>query len=971
MGVFDNELILPGTITEIVSDYSYGYDTSLFGTTDSVTVIGTAFNGPVGKPVEIYSPEHAKYIFGDTYDYATRREATLVAEIQDAWDRGCRTIYAVRVSGKDIAKDFKLSPETNLKLRVAGMFPSNDNKNICMVYDDTVGASKLQFFKPAKRATIEEKMQGLVENDEAILVNTLELTNSYGLTKDSRLVELIKIVNEHSYNNVLKLSIVDENGNDVTISSKEAQALSVGAMFPGAYFIGRTVNKGIATTNLSYAFVGADGSNKPYDSFKGKVYKKLILNTDINEALPIYGDLATLNNKFKYVSMSDMFDFLAIPGKVDFVFGKDSVDYEEVDISDMDLYKRLGSGYAITAKAELKGTGPDIKIKETPVSDENRIQALNDGIYSMLENLKSDYRVLANGVADAPITGKIPKKEDFKIAVPAASTILGGYVTAKAKIAPTNLKASKQYEFKLDVVDPSYGDAAAIQNKLYYDKVIKRIAAVPTLDALRVNPADTTSDFKNYPNGTMFLVGAAGAFTLYRFDDGIKAITDAVANADLVGELYLVADHAYVVSTDALGETLTYTEVTGALFGTSKFVLIQSDDTVAVYEIIAAVDPEDPVTFEPVGGLDEIFNDNDDKTLITTQSEYGVVNDIVIKSSALDYTTLEEFVEILNADASLGKYFEFSISNDAIAKKDEYVLELQPAIPTGFGAVINDKEKDFTYNLNLYIPYKTTDNFARHLAQHCTYTSLKTAPTHGVIGCSKLMDVNLNSVANKVTSVSGLDLNLYAKKPNGRDMLDRNNLPYPIGRNISVVLGQYVIEMGDGYSYISNGASGYAGMVSVLPLDQSSTSQTINIPTPQYDLTNFQLEKLTQKGFVTFKQSYTKGYVVTDGITMAPTTSTFRRLNITRIVNAIEEVIRSATEPFIGKQNHLANRNSMQTSIKSSLETLKGKLIEDFDFKLTIDPANTKLGIVDIDYTIVPIYEIREVRNRISVKESI
>jgi phage tail sheath protein FI len=176
--------------------------------------------------------------------------------------------------------------------------------------------------------------------------------------------------------------------------------------------------------------------------------------------------------------------------------------------------------------------------------------------------------------------------------------------------------------------------------------------------------------------------------------------------------------------------------------------------------------------------------------------------------------------------------------------------------------------------------------------------------------------------------------------------------------------------MDDNYSYISNGAAGYAGMVSVLDLDQSSTCQSIDIPTPQYDLTNYQLEKLTKKGFVTFKQSYTKGIVVTDGVTMAPSDSPFKRLSVTRIFNCVEEVIRAAAEPFIGKQNHLANRNSLQTAIKSALGKLKDKLIERYDFKLIIDPANTKLGIIDIDYTIVPIYEIKEVRNRISVKES-
>lgn len=58
-GIFDNDLILPGVITEIIPDYAQDYDTSSFGTTESVTIIGTAFNGPVGRVTPIFSPEHA------------------------------------------------------------------------------------------------------------------------------------------------------------------------------------------------------------------------------------------------------------------------------------------------------------------------------------------------------------------------------------------------------------------------------------------------------------------------------------------------------------------------------------------------------------------------------------------------------------------------------------------------------------------------------------------------------------------------------------------------------------------------------------------------------------------------------------------------------------------------------------------------------------------------------------------------
>jgi phage tail sheath protein FI len=137
-----------------------------------------------------------------------------------------------------------------------------------------------------------------------------------------------------------------------------------------------------------------------------------------------------------------------------------------------------------------------------------------------------------------------------------------------------------------------------------------------------------------------------------------------------------------------------------------------------------------------------------------------------------------------------------------------------------------------------------------------------------------------------------------------------------------------------------------------------------------YELNNYQLTKLTNKGFIAFKNSYTKGWVVTDGVTMAPVTSAFRRLSTTRTSNVVEEVIRAAVEPFIGKPNNLANRNSITTAIKSALSALVDKLISTYDFKLNTDSADLSLGIIDIDYTIYTLVEIRQVRNRITVKQS-
>ena len=88
-------------------------------------------------------------------------------------------------------------------------------------------------------------------------------------------------------------------------------------------------------------------------------------------------------------------------------------------------------------------------------------------------------------------------------------------------------------------------------------------------------------------------------------------------------------------------------------------------------------------------------------------------------------------------------------------------------------------------------------------------------------------------------------------------------------------------------------------------------------------------------------------------------------------MGAVEDLIRQAAEPFIGKQNHVTNRNSLYTAIKSRLEKIKGTLIEAYEFNMIVDPKLLKFSYINIEYTIVPVYEIREIRNQISVKDSL
>ena len=961
MELFENELILPGVITEIISDYASGYDTSLFGTTDSVVIIGTAFNGPVGVPVEVYSPEHARYVFGDSYDSKTKREATLVSNIQDAWGRGCRTIYAVRVSGKEIYKDYDFAIDTNLKLRVSGIFPSNKNKELSMLMNIAEQNLFVKIFKPASRATIAEKNQGLVERRDSILVNTLDLTNM-GLSLSSDLTELVNAVNNYSFNNVLRLNIVDENGNDVTISSTEAKGLKIKDLFSGLYTIGRAKTLGIPNTIVKAAI-----------NNEGELVKVLKLNSDVSAAYPIFAETKAELAAYLKRPMTSMFDFVTVPGAINEVFEQDKIDYEEVELSEFDLYKKLGSGYAINAQI-LEIKDGRYRVKEVEDSNVNKKTEIKDGIYSMLENLDAKYRVLAGIAADAKIKNRLPRKKDFEKVVSTEITALDGAIKFESVV--DGEVAPKQ--FKIEFVADQIVLPEDIAENLVSD--VARVVSV-------LNPEDLGKKV-DYKEGSLFLGDNEGLNQLFIVREGrLESLHSNVQNAldgNFViadGQLYVCENNSFVASTaQKLQVQESQTAYISAMLENGTFVIAKIGEVAQEEEEASSTVEGEPVVktrkrkavkqagvkVEILGTVSQIFAEGE-KVITSFTEGYGE-NKMVICSPDFDVLTVEEVVEKLNEDADFSKLFKVEVNSYEVAQEviDEIINSASDRIVTV------EKDREVVVDVNKYIPYRTDDNFARHLAQHCMYTSLKTAPTHGIIGTKILLDTSLTSIANRVSELANLALEstLVAKKSNGTDMLDRNNMQYPIGRKVSVTFGQYIVTNDDGYSYVSNMAAGYAGMVSCLPLDQSSTSQAISIPTPMFELTNYQLGVLTQAGYVTTKKSYSKGYVITDGITMASSDSPFKRLSAARIADGIEGVIRSVCEPFIGKTNNLANQNSLTSAIKSELDKLKSVLIEDYDFRLITDKASNVLGILNIEYAIIPLYEIKQIRNHITVKQS-
>ena len=1031
--IFEDELILPGVITEIVNDYIAGYDTSEFGTTDAVTIVGTAFNGPVGVPVPVFSPEYAKYMYGEAFDSATRREASLIPEIYDAWDRGCRTIYAVRLSGKDMYKDYELALESNLMLRVSGQFPCNENKECYMLYkvqQGSVGAGTIRLYKPATRTTVQEKLQGVVNNVNSILVTEFNL-EANGITKGTRLIDLINKINSLNANNVITLSIVNKDGVVMTEADKEVQMLNVGDLFPGIYTLGRDkVGEGIdPKTNIEIVRTKVSA---PYSNFKDAVWRKLVINTDVKQPYPLCSDdFNDFKSSLKSIVADSDFDFLKKIGLIDRLAVKDDIDYEEVDLDPFDIYCRLGKGFVKTAKIQkkVKGDRVSFKVVQPDEDDKNRVVGLNDGIYSVLENHKSDYIVLAGISAETVINNVLPRKEEFKVVNPGSISLIdmnAGDVVLRAncKVDAKNFNRIVDYDLSIRNVDSS----ELIQEILNHDLILNNLSPQKFLRVPVIAESELAKEFDDVPADTIALainttdpnVGINQG-QLVRFNAKRKMFDvidfdllgiGAKGDANYVSPKLLVqirqslkvfkqseTDGVYV-----LDENPTQEELPDGSFTSYNFMVATAGTHANVY-FVPIGDVDDGIENTLLLALRDIDNaiqKDADGCILTCKLDADSITPLISLKDLADGALLEEefticcmeqdipklpaegisenetFVGIYSNEITFCSQEEMvGIINNLSFIKDKFVFELANSVNALeelpdylYGSNFNRAE-EFVYDEDMYIPYTTNDNFARHLAQHCLYTQLKTYPTHGVIGCSKLAGINLSTIAQRIDDICNFEFDLYAKKENGNYMLDSDNEPYPLGRCISITFMQYTVGTGTSYNYVSNGAAGYAGMVSALPIERSSTNQPINVGDISFELSNYQLGRLNTKGIVCCKNTTTNGVVVVDGITQAPRTSAYRRLSTSKTINAVDRVLRTAIEPYIGLVDSLSTRNSLNTAIKSALNSLVDVIINDFKFKISTDASGGNLGVIRIDYVIVPLNEIREVRNRVEISDAI
>lgn len=174
----------------------------------------------------------------------------------------------------------------------------------------------------------------------------------------------------------------------------------------------------------------------------------------------------------------------------------------------------------------------------------------------------------------------------------------------------------------------------------------------------------------------------------------------------------------------------------------------------------------------------------------------------------------------------------------------------------------------------------------------------------------------------------------------------------------------------------TQGAAAYAGKALSLAPQSGTTNKPIDGLAPARLLSARQATNLTALRHVSM-YSRTRGLVVTAGNTGAHNVSKYIRsdyVNLTtmRVVSAVVDLIRAVGDKYIGEANNAPQRNALESEISQVLLSMKSQgALNSYDFSISSTPDQAVLGIIDINLTLVPAFEIRTINLTVSLSKEL
>ncbi len=348
--------------------------------------------------------------------------------------------------------------------------------------------------------------------------------------------------------------------------------------------------------------------------------------------------------------------------------------------------------------------------------------------------------------------------------------------------------------------------------------------------------------------------------------------------------------------------------------------------------------------------------------------------DNTIFRAEVDEGFAEKETKSLRATGTEGKQFEGG--DDELELTKDEMFELLSGkrdaegnlIEEGAYQLLENYTVDWIVPLGVYADDELTDpkkNFAQQLAMACAYISVRQNTTYGVIATKSPKNTNLKAISEHVEDLLARRNDYYILDKYGDVIYDLEGKPFDIGQYIHVLAGPDVVVRNSRLGlYSTNSPVIFAAMMTTMrPGSSPLNKQVPGVLALRHTYSNAQRDSLTAARYVTYKTKNNGAIVaVEDSMTCAQPGSDYARTSTCRVVKAAVDMVKAACEPFLGEPNTLHNRNAMAAAIDKRLEQIKesGDL-SDYGFNILASINDLILGKANIELTLVPAFELRQI----------
>lgn len=206
----------------------------------------------------------------------------------------------------------------------------------------------------------------------------------------------------------------------------------------------------------------------------------------------------------------------------------------------------------------------------------------------------------------------------------------------------------------------------------------------------------------------------------------------------------------------------------------------------------------------------------------------------------------------------------------------------------------------------------------------------------------------------------------------GTEIVDSNDFPVDLGKYL-VVAADYPLLRNEFNSlgYIASFAASYGGFYSNMAPSSAPTNKKVSNAQIVYRQNLANLDALAGAGYTVLRNK-PQGLVIADAPMATMPNSDWRRLSTVRIVKAVVDGVREAVEPFLGESLSQGKKGALQLAIEKVLLNAKtiGILNDYRPFEIIQTPQMAVAGRADVDLTLVPAFELRQIDLTVSVSKS-